>query len=318
MKSKLTVTGANLVLFTFAVLWFSFQVVLLILSAKFGESFITNNIYGALLINQYVIILFPILIYAGVKRLNLKSTFRFNKIGPVPLLLIIAISIPAYFVFAALDTIVVFLLQFIGDIPPQPIPIPKNAIELLIGILVLAVSPAICEEMLHRGLMLRAYENRGSIKAIAITSIIFGFFHFDIKNLIGPIFLGFILGYYVVKTNSIFAGMFAHFLNNTIAEVLQFIGKDVPVPQKLTVSPGELGSVAVLGFICLIVVFLLLKLFSYATEGIYEMKPSLTSIRNDFLSIATHWPIIAVFVLYILMQLLFIMTIIITRVKGLP
>ena len=65
----------------------------------------------------------------------------------------------------------------------------------------------VCEELMHRGFLLTAYERRGSYRAVVIIAILFGLFHFDIMNLAGPIFLGLIIGYYVIRTGSIFAGI---------------------------------------------------------------------------------------------------------------
>ena len=316
IKSRLTVTGANIVFFTVAVLWILFQIVQLFLQSAYGEDFLSDRVYGVLIVNELIIVLSPVLVYLAAKRLNIREALRFNGLRPVPVLLIAAVSVPAYGVFAMLDTIAVFILQYIGDIPAQRLPVPKNAGELAVGILILSVLPAICEEMLHRGLLLRAYESRGSIKAVVIVSVFFGFFHFDIRNLIGPIFLGLLIGYYVIRTNSIIAGMLAHFFNNAIAEILQFMGRDVPAPNKMTVSAGELISSVTMGTICLVIVFLLMWLFRMATEGGYALKPALTSVRNDIRSITSHWPVVATFLFYIAVQLMFIFMIVIVRMKG--
>ena len=76
---------------------------------------------------------------------------------------------------------------------------------------------------MHRGFLLTAYERRGSYRAVVIVAILFGLFHFDIMNLLGPIFLGAVFGYYVIRTDSIFAGILAHFLNNAIVVVIQYL-----------------------------------------------------------------------------------------------
>lgn len=308
-KTKVTVKGANLIFFNFVVLFIISQIILLfiivIISAFYGEyyakDFIKNNIYIITFINEYILILAPVLIYAFTKRLNFKEVFRIKKPGVLPSVLIVLMSLPAYFIALMLNSIVIYFLQFITEIPVQPIPVPQNFGELLVGIFFIAITPGICEEMMHRGLLLAAYEKRGTVKAIVITSIFFGLFHFDIKNLLGPIFLGLVIGYYVIRTDSIFAGMLAHFLNNLIAELFQYFTATGVYPEKIVITEQELFSVVIYGIAGIIVLGAFMLLFKKATENKYVYKPSISNIRKDIISIVTHWPIVLIILLYIFM-----------------
>ena len=179
MKNRVTVTGANLVFLIFVTLYMFSQLVLSILMGilaltdgmENSVEFIKNNIYTLTFINEYFFMLGPVLIYAFVKKLDFKDVFRIRSPGLFPTILIILMAVPAYFVALALNSIVIYFLQFIGQIPAQPIPVPKNVPELLMGIFFIAITPGICEEVLHRGLILRAYEKRGTYKALVISSI---------------------------------------------------------------------------------------------------------------------------------------------------
>lgn len=309
MNKKLTLTGANIVFFIFAIVFIAYQ---LVLGVILGDR-LNDYLYTIVLVNEFVMILGPVLIYCLIKKINIKETFRFNKPGVVPMLLVAAISVPAYFVAAMLNNVLVYFLQFIGDLPAQPIPVPKNLLELAVGILIIAVVPGISEEIMHRGFLLRAYERRGSYKAVVIVSIYFGIFHFDITNFFGPVFLGLIIGYYVIRTNSIFAGMLAHFLNNTIAELLQyFLGEETP-PDKLTVSWTELQQLLLIGFVSLIITAVLMVLFKKTTEGRAEITPPISTAGRDAKAILSHWPIILVLVIYFILMLLYLLTVIMMK-----
>ncbi len=316
-KAKVTVTGANMVFFNFAVLFILSQIVLLfiivVISAFYGDyyakDFLKNNIYIITFINEYVLILAPVLIYAFVKKLNFKEVFRIKKPGFIPSILIVFMSVPAYFIALMLNSIVIYFLQFIGDIPLQPIPVPKNLSELLIGIFFIAITPGICEEMMHRGLLLTAYEKRGTLKAIVITSIFFGFFHFDITNLLGPIFLGLIIGYYVIRTDSIFAGMLAHFLNNAIAEIFQYFANTGVEPEKIVITNQELISIILYGIAGAIILGILMFLFKKVTKNKYVYKPPIANTGKDIISIVTHWPITLIILLYIFMTVIYLISI---------
>ncbi len=308
---KVTVTGANIVLFIFSGVFIIYQIIFTLI---FGEDFFTENIYLSIVINEVVLILIPVLIYALIKKVDFRETFRFRRFKPIQAILIVALSVPAYFVASMINNIVYFLFQFIGDMPVQPIPVPDSPAEYLVGLLAVAVLPGICEEMMHRGLLLKAYERRGSMKAIIITAIFFGLFHFDLTNLLGPIFLGVLIGYYVIRTNSIFAGMLAHFMNNAIAETIQYLWGDRTNPEKIVISAGELGQVILLGCAGIIVTLALISVFKNLTAQTVRLNPPISSVKRDIASISSHWPVIGFMLLYFLMSLLFLLAIIIAKI----
>jgi|GEM_PF-243788 len=307
---KLTVTGVNVLFFIFTVIFLAYQFVAgLIMGTE-----IYDKIYAFVLANEFII-LASVLIYCFIKKINIRETFRFNKVKALPALLILLIAVPASYAASMFNNIVIYLLQFIGDIPNPGIPTPGSIPELLTGILVIAVAPGICEEMMHRGLLLRAYEKRGTYKAVIIVSILFGLFHFDITNLLGPILLGLLIGYYTVRTNSILAGMLAHFLNNAFAEVVQYAAKQ-PETKTITISGTDLMLSIMYGIIGIICVAGLLYLFRMVTESTAKIVPPISRAGQDVKAVLTHWPIILVIVLYFLMALFYIFTIVLTKYLG--
>jgi membrane protease YdiL (CAAX protease family) len=312
MNNKLTFTGANKLFFAFCGVFLVYQ---LIIGAVFGAK-IYDHMYTVVLINEFMIAAF-VIIYCLVKEINIKETFRLNKLGIVPALLIIAAAVPALFAATMLNNIVIYFLQFIGDIPSQSFPVPRTLAELAVGIVIIGLSPGICEELMHRGFLLKAYERRGSYKAVVMVSILFGLFHFDLTNLLGPIFLGLIIGYYVVRTDSIFAGILAHFLNNSIAEVFQYINRDTVRTETITVTAEELMGVIAVGIPGLLVTAVLLFAFKRVTEGKSVIIPPISRVRQDVKAVLLYWPVIAVIVLYILMAMLYIFSIVVSKLMGL-
>lgn len=322
MDRKLTVTGANKVFFAFVVSYLIFQIGLSVAGAIFGltvdSSFIYDNVYGILLINQYVIILVPVLVYVFINRLNFRETFRIHRLPILPALLIVLMAVPAQYVGGALNTLLIYLLQFIGDISTTPVPVSQTPTELITGILIIGVSPAICEEMLHRGMLLSAYERRGSMRAVFITAAIFGLFHFDITNLLATTFLGMLFAYYVIRTNSIFAGMLAHFLNNTLVVVIQYLTQDiVEHEESITVSSTQLISSLMIGVVSAITLAGLLMLFRHLTVKTARVKPPISTVKKDVVSTITHWPILTFLILYFFLALVQIASFILSRMNSL-
>ena len=299
MKNKLTLTGANKLFFAFTVVFLAYQ---FIASFFLGEV-LYDNIYTIIIINEVLVASF-VLIYCFARKIDIRETFRIKKLGLAPALFITLLSVPLFLAATMLNKFVVYGLLFIADLPPQSLPVPKTPGELAVAVLITGVMPGVCEELMHRGFLLTAYERRGSYRAVVIVAILFGLFHFDIMNLLGPIFLGAVFGYYVIRTDSIFAGILAHFLNNAIVVVIQYLWGDPSSVESLSLSWQELLGIITIGVPALAVAAVLLFLFKQITEGKTRIVQPVSRPGKDVKTVLSHWPIAAVMVLYIIMAIL--------------
>jgi sodium transport system permease protein len=94
-------------------------------------------------------------------------------------------------------------------------------------VLLMALTPAVCEETLFRGPILRGLRTRmGPIAAAVITGVLFGLIHLDLYRLLPATILGILLGLIVLESGSILPAMLAHLCNNTILIVLAQKGLD--------------------------------------------------------------------------------------------
>jgi sodium transport system permease protein len=107
------------------------------------------------------------------------------------------------------------------------LPVPKQLLEelrktlvpldgsrgFLATLLLVAASPAICEECLFRGPILRGLRTRfHATAAVVLTAVLFGLFHLDLYRLIPTTILGVLLGFIALESGSIVPSMVAHFL----------------------------------------------------------------------------------------------------------
>lgn len=115
------------------------------------------------------------------------------------------------------------LQQGLFDLPPLAIESSEMMYETLLSLpmgimlLLIAVIPAIGEELLFRGFLLHGL--RTSIRkwpAIIVSAIIFGIFHFFLFKFIVTASLGVLLGYLCWQSRSIIPAIIAHMLHNTI------------------------------------------------------------------------------------------------------
>lgn len=92
--------------------------------------------------------------------------------------------------------------------------------ELFFVILVVAVVPAIVEELLFRGLIQKSIEKTfPGIRAAVLAGTIFGLYHFNPFAVVPLVGLGCYFGFLRYRSQSIIIAMTAHFLNNALAAI---------------------------------------------------------------------------------------------------
>lgn len=78
-----------------------------------------------------------------------------------------------------------------------------------------AIVPAVCEEVLYRGYVMRAFEKSWGIwPAIIISGLLFGLYHVQLTNLLPLASIGILLAAITWYSGSIYPAMVAHFVNN--------------------------------------------------------------------------------------------------------
>ena len=187
-----------------------------------------------LIFGQFMLILAPVIFFARLRTPELKKTFRlkFPKLSLMFLAILGIILIQPflqgfmYFQDQAISNIP-FLKDFIQPIKELwdmledsilKIVTAFSPLEFAVVILVIAITPAICEEFLFRGFVLTFF--RKSMKAgpaIFLSGLLFALYHFQPFSLIPLVILGIYLSYIVYYSNSILTGIVVHFLNNFFA-----------------------------------------------------------------------------------------------------
>lgn len=96
--------------------------------------------------------------------------------------------------------------------------------ELLFNLLVVAVIPAIGEELLFRGIIQQKLEKTfgNAIVAVWVTGILFSAIHLQFQGFIPRMILGAMLGYLLVWTRNLWIPIIAHFFFNGAQVVAQY------------------------------------------------------------------------------------------------
>jgi membrane protease YdiL (CAAX protease family) len=164
---------------------------------------------------EFLFIALPPLLFAWIFRYSLRETFRLRRprARDAAFLLLLApvATLTAY--SAGILAIVLVRMAFgtlqlagdMGDILSRGLPS---------AVLTIGLVPALCEEWLFRGFFQRGLEGYGARKAVLISGLLFGLFHFDFQRFAAQALLGLVIAYVVYRTGSILNGMLLHFLHN--------------------------------------------------------------------------------------------------------
>lgn len=283
-KEKSSIVGANILFLL---------VVLLFISA--GSIAQSKNLIIGLLITEYIIVLMPNLAYLKVKNLSFKKSLRLNTIKFTDAVRIILITIFSYPIAVFFQVIFIGILNSFIDLAPNSVPIPTNSSQFIIGFLVMAITPGICEEIMFRGVLLNEYKSMGPRRSILLTSFLFAIMHMTISNFIGIFFLGIIFGVMVYKTNSIYSSVIGHITNNSIALSLGYFLTD------LNLETIGLEKIAIYYSILLIVSPLIVMelLKNLGNKETVLMQEDQEGYKLDKYNIWIYSPVLVVLIIYI-------------------
>jgi len=101
---------------------------------------------------------------------------------------------------------------------------PGAAGGLLVNLLVIAIIPAIGEELIFRGVIQKLLNRwfKNAHWAIFLTAFLFSAMHFQFLSFLPRFFLGIILGYLFLWSGSMWVAILVHFINNAVAVVFYF------------------------------------------------------------------------------------------------
>ena len=195
-----------LVLFCFAVL-FTVRLLAKLLPALFSSA-------PASLLLQVVVLLLPALFFMRLRGRGYGQAIRLRR--PVPAFLPLLcfaflLLLSGCFLLSALFG----GTHTIGNSSSSfEAAAPNGILQAFVAIPVLALLPAVCEELLFRGILCTELDRRGGLRAILVGSLLFSLIHFDLANLPVYFYAGVILTLVLYVTDSLIATMLIHALYN--------------------------------------------------------------------------------------------------------
>ena len=131
---------------------------------------------------------------------------------------VIFFTVAVLYCFGAVSDVLLSLYEGLG-IPLyyyEP-PLPDTPLRILLYFVSSVILPAFVEEMVFRGYILHLLLPYGKTFAIIVSAVLFGLMHLYLPQLLYATAAGVLIGYFVVKSGSVWIGIFIHALNNLFA-----------------------------------------------------------------------------------------------------
>lgn len=117
---------------------------------------------------------------------------------------------------------------------------------MIITLFHIGLVPAVCEEILYRGYVLRAFEKSWGIwVAIVFSGFLFGLYHLQLTNLLPLASIGMLLAYVTYVSDSIYPAILAHLINNGGSVIMASYYPDSSIAEMTPESMPPLWALAV-------------------------------------------------------------------------
>ena len=207
------VTKAN-VLFTATVLVYLILVytIRLIPAGTFSMNF--------LLIMPEIILLLPSILYMAFMRDDTVSDCGVAKISPLTTFFTVLF---AFCIIPLVSFINMISSLFVENGVSETLTRTVESNSLIVNLLVIALLPAVVEEIIFRGLIFNGYKKRNPFKAALLSALLFGLIHMNINQFSYAFVIGILFALLTYVTGSVIPSIIAHFIVNGTSVVLSHL-----------------------------------------------------------------------------------------------
>ena len=144
----------------------------------------------------------------------------------------------------------------------------NHPIDIVINVLIIAILPAICEELCFRGALQRIliHCTKNPWTGIIVTAILFSALHLQFQGFLPRMFLGIVLGVLYWYSGSLWTSILAHFVNNAVQVIaVSFAPQYVTENPTLPVYAGLIS-----GIILFTILWVYARLSTVTYSKVYE------------------------------------------------
>lgn len=231
------------------------QILIVLVLILFGKQVATSTLASALVPQISFLLTF---VYVSEKRkVNYKKANQINfAINPWVMLVVLLIGVVSMLGFSPLISIFDTVTTSWGYKSSVANIDVSSFLKFFGAVLYVALLPAICEELIFRGIVTNGLKKYGTATAVAISAVFFALMHQNLQQLIYQLFLGAVMAYIALKTGSIIYTMCLHFFNNFVILLLSYLNVDIfaglDYSKPLVIVLSILLAIATVGIVCLL------------------------------------------------------------------
>lgn len=202
-------------------------VVVILLMMYVGGLVSLSNVVAGIIIQQLFMGALPVLACLYIKG-NVKEVFKLKLPKAKDVLASVCLYLGVGSLVLLLSNLLTTIFPESGQSVNEEFLTILDGVSFVPALLLIALTPAICEELMFRGYMFTAFRQKMSLwKAVLCVSIFFGISHMDLIRILPTAFLGAALAYAMYKADSIVASSLMHFLNNAFSVFILYYGDKI-------------------------------------------------------------------------------------------
>ncbi len=179
-----------------------------------------------------------------------------------------------------------------------------NSADIWINLLVISIFAPICEEILFRKFLIDRTIKYGAKVSIILSAVLFAFFHGNLNQFFYAFLMGGFFAYVYIRTGKITYTIILHAIVNLMGSVMSLILANSVT--NIQITPNPVDAVIILGYIVIILSFLLIGLYGLTRIKKARFNGSKTKInlKNPFKTVYLNLGMI-LFILFFIGEMVY-------------
>ena len=179
-----------------------------------------------------------------------------------------------------------------------------NSSDIWINLLIISIFAPICEEILFRKFLIDRTIKYGAKVSIILSAVLFAFFHGNLNQFFYAFLMGGFFAYVYIRTGKITYTIILHVIVNFMGSVMSLILANSVT--NIQITPNPVDAVIILGYIVIILSFLLIGLYGLTRIKKARFNGSKTKInlKNQFKTVYLNLGMI-LFILFFIGEMVY-------------
>lgn len=222
------------------------------------------NVNFSLLLGE-VIILIPTLIYVAISKFK---PIRLLQIKPISISNILIIILLTYLCMPLLSLLNYISMFFVHSKVTDMFQVAGTN-PLGLNLLLIAVVPAIVEELVFRGILFHSYRRNNILRAGILSAFLFGLMHLNVNQFLYAFAMGIIFAFVIEATGSIFSSMLMHFIINANSVMIYYMYGQLKelagdeLTKQITALPSDFAAGTIIYLVVMALIGLILAALVY-------------------------------------------------------